>query len=273
MLWGGLLGLLLWLWGAASLGAPPTRSAAPEQRGGCECPILIQGKPQQVARAAAHYRRYSSCVIVATEDLNGTEVPGKRTHVVLVPKIHFQDKARVNRQVLSTLFGLERASALGARFVLKVRADFLIAGVDRLLARLVAEAVPAFLVVWRFNLYEAPCVRDVPVDYLQFASLPLMKTWWRSVGLNTYPTDIDHFGEYVLSAAFQRVYRGPVFFTYPMMLEQNITMYSTKYRVELVSQIAAHQCGPAQQRRCYCLPSRPPARDCCNGAWLPCRKK
>eukprot|EP00667_Euglena_gracilis_P022420 EG_transcript_24923 len=258
---GGLIRLLLLLWAAASLGAPPARGAAPGQRGSCECPVLIQGKPQQVARAAAHYRRYSDCVIVATEDLNGTEVAGKRTHVVLVPKIHFQDKARVNRQVLSTLFGLERASALGARFVFKVRADFLIDGVDRLLARLVAEAVPA-------------AQRDVPVDYLQFASLPLMKTWWRSVGLNTYPTDIDHFGEYVLSAAFQRVYRGPVFFTYPMMLEQNITMYSTKYRVELVSQIAAHQCGAsAQQRRCYCLPLRPPARDCCNGAWLPCRKK
>ena len=116
-------------------------------------------------------------------------------------------------------------------------------------------------------MFPAACfIACVPHTALQFR-------WWRSVGLDTYPVEIDHFAEYVLVAALARVYRGAVFFTWPFMAAMNMTAYSTKYELDYVARVVHTQCSYAGQRRCYCLPVSNATPSCCDGQRMPCRKR
>ena len=138
----------------------------------CEYSCSLVGRGSQ---PAGRGRRKANYVSFLSQEVDEDALLPARPSIVLVPRIKFQDKARVNKHVLSTVFGLERAKALGAEFVFKVRADLLISHMDVLLKRLIQAGLPAFLAIWRFNHDHRDCVRDVPVDYFQFGPLGLMQ--------------------------------------------------------------------------------------------------
>mmetsp|Transcript_66259 Transcript_66259/g.117661 ORF Transcript_66259/g.117661 Transcript_66259/m.117661 type:complete len:301 (-) Transcript_66259:1320-2222(-) len=245
----------------------------PFQLSSCYAPLLIQGKAKDISSAVRHYWKYTQCIIIATETVTPSELFPATPSVVLVPTVNFQDKARVNKQVLSTVMGLERAAGIGAKFVFKVRADLHIHGFDVLLTKLISLGLPSFMAIWRLNHHEMNnCVRDVPMDYYQFGELQMMRTWWRSIGLEEHQTrTTEGLGEYILEDALMRVYRGPVFFMWPFMLANNLTAYSVKYKVDYVQVVADKLCTLPQQKRCYCLPGANQTPDCCNGARMRCR--